>query len=237
MVKSTRVVSGQLHRARGGKTLIGGKLLKRKVRPPPVVPLPAALPLTEIASKAGPTKNNLDSAATLRTIVSVRKLAPTGRTSAANQRTAPDNFNLTLLDRVASMWGACFKSNNRPRFKLGLHLLLETTTTVNWTDLRSADVHISYFCPVWTHHLSKDMLHVQLSKVDHGGHLLPWVEEFTWSVHRFAIVSKCWYLHIKLHVKHNNLLYRHTAAWFTANYFKNIGTGIVVFLFVCLFFK
>lgn len=169
MVKSTRVVSGQLHRARGGKTLIGGKLLKRKVRPPPVVPLPAALPLTEIASKAGPTKNNLDSAATLRTIVSVRKLAPIGWTSAANQRTPPDNFNLILLDRVASMWGACFKSNNTPRFKLGLHLLLETTTTVNWTDLLSSPAARwrSYFCPLWIYHLSKD-ISVPLSKVNKG---------------------------------------------------------------------
>lgn len=137
MVKSTRVVSGQLHRA-GVKHLSEASCWK--VRPPPVVPLPAALPLTEIASKAGPTKNNLDSAATLRTIVSVLKLAHIGRTSAAKQRTTPDNFNLTMLDRVASMWRACFKSNNRPRFKLGLHLLLETTTTVNWTDLRNSPV-------------------------------------------------------------------------------------------------
>lgn len=54
--------------------------MKRKVRPPPVLPLLSALPLTEIASKAGPTKNNLDSAATLRTIVSAQTLAAIGRT-------------------------------------------------------------------------------------------------------------------------------------------------------------
>lgn len=57
----------------GGGVLIGGKLVKRKVRPPPVLPLRSALPLTEIASKAGPTKNNLDSAATLSALLFQRK--------------------------------------------------------------------------------------------------------------------------------------------------------------------
>lgn len=71
MVRSAAVVSGQYGGGGKEKTLIGGKLQKRKVRPPPVLPPPlrSALPLTEIASKAGPTKNSLDFTLTLRTIV------------------------------------------------------------------------------------------------------------------------------------------------------------------------
>lgn len=126
-MNSTRVVSGRIHRASGGGGgggLIGGKLVKRKVRPPPVLPLLSALPLTEIASKAGPTKNNLDSAATLHTIVSAQTLVPIGR------KPQPISAELRIisichcLTSYVHVGGASFQVKQyTPLFKLGLHLL------------------------------------------------------------------------------------------------------------------
>lgn len=72
MVRSAGVVSRQYRGGGKEKRLIGGKLQKKKVRPLkscPLPPPPSALLLTEIASKAGPTKNSLDFTRTFRTIV------------------------------------------------------------------------------------------------------------------------------------------------------------------------
>lgn len=80
MLRAAGVVSRQYRGGGKERRIIGGKLQKRKARPLQSCPLPSALPLTEIASEAGPTKNSLDSTRTLRTIVFLNWLTPIGRT-------------------------------------------------------------------------------------------------------------------------------------------------------------
>lgn len=71
MVRTAGVVS-RLYRGGGGgkrKETYRRQVAEKKVRPLESCPLRSALLLTEIASKAGPTKNSLDFIQTFRTIV------------------------------------------------------------------------------------------------------------------------------------------------------------------------